>query len=71
MACRAAENTIYFASVNVCMNNQTSATSLIDPNGRLIDYVPYGEERILIADLDLTKATRQFAERYNPSLYPS
>ena len=70
MQCRAAENAIYFASVNQAMRYQNSATSLIDPQGNLIASVPYGKEDLLIADLDLTKATRFYAKRYNPAWYP-
>jgi predicted amidohydrolase len=70
MVCRAGENTIYFASVNLAMDGQTSATSLIDPHGRLIDHVPYGAEQLLVCDIDPDKATRLFASRFDPSLLP-
>lgn len=70
MQCRAAENGIYFASVNQAMRYQNSATSLIDPQGNLLAHVPYGKEDLLIADLDLTRATRFYARRYKPELYP-
>ena len=71
MQCRAAENTIYFASVNVAMEWQNSATSLLHPSGGCMGYVPYGEEQLLVEELDLAGATRQFAERYDPKRYPS
>ena len=70
MQCRAAENGIYFASVNQAMRYQNSATSLIDPQGNLLAHVPYGREDLLIADLDLTNAERFYAKRYNPAWYP-
>ena len=70
MQCRAAENAIYFASVNQAMRHQNSATSLIDPQGNLIASVPYGKEDLLIADLDLSKATRFYARKYKADLYP-
>ena len=69
MQCRAAENTVYFASVNRAMTHQNSATSLIDPAGNLLQYLPCMEENLLVADLDLTKATRRYARRYKPDLY--
>ena len=69
MQCRSEENSIYFASVNQAMRQQNSATSLIDPEGEMISYVPRGEERLLVADLDLTKATGFYARRYRPELY--
>jgi predicted amidohydrolase len=70
MQCRAGENSIYFASVNQAMRHQNSATSLIDPEGNLIDRVPYGKEDLLVADIDLSRATRRYARRYKPERYP-
>jgi predicted amidohydrolase len=70
MQCRAGENNIYFASVNQAMSHQNSATSIIDPQGNLIDHIPYGKEDLLVADLDLTKATRLYCKRYRPESYP-
>lgn len=70
MVCRAGENSIYFASVNVAMDYQTSATSLIDPQSRLLDYVPYGEEGLLVHEIDPSKATLLFARRFDRSLLP-
>lgn len=69
MQCRAQENTVYFASVNRAMTLQNSATSLIDPNGKLVAFIPRGEEKLLIADLDLTTATGLYAKRFLPRLY--
>lgn len=70
MICRAQENGIYFASVNTAMRSQNSATSLIGPDGECIAHVPCGEEEILVHSIDLSKATRVYAKRYNPQWYP-
>jgi predicted amidohydrolase len=70
MQCRAGENGIYFASVNQAMHCQNSATSLIDPNGECITWVPYGKEDLVVADIDTAKATRLYTKRYRPELYP-
>ncbi|TNJ63812.1 carbon-nitrogen hydrolase family protein [Paenibacillus hemerocallicola] len=70
MICRAGENNVYFASVNVTMDYQTSATSLIDPQGRLMQYIPYGKEELLVSEIDPAKATRLFATRFDPSQLP-
>lgn len=70
MICRAQENSVYFASVNLATLDQNSATSLIDPKGNLMGYVPYGSEDLLVADLDLTLASRFYATRYHPEWYP-
>jgi hypothetical protein len=69
MIARAAENSIYFASVNNALRYQESATSLIGPEGDLVCHVPYGEESLLVANLDLDAATRQYAIRYRPEFY--
>jgi predicted amidohydrolase len=70
MIARGVENTVYFASVNYAMRYQDSATSLIGPDGDLVAHVPYGEERLLVHDLDLSRATGLCARRYNPAFYP-
>jgi predicted amidohydrolase len=69
MAMRARENTIYFASVNYALRFQESATSLIDPSGECQAFQPYGEEGVLIATVDLEKATGLLASRYAPDRY--
>lgn len=71
MVCRSKENSIYFASVNTAMRYQRSATSLIDPSGECVACVPYGEEDLLVADIEPDQATRFYAERYNPAWYPA
>jgi predicted amidohydrolase len=61
--CRAAENTCYFASVN-CASEGAGATSAIArPDGTLLCYQPYGQEGLLVADLDLSTATGLLAAR--------
>ena len=69
MMLRAMENTIYFASVNYALPYQESATSLIDPSGRCQAYLPYGQEGVLVEDIDLDKATGLLAARYAPARY--
>lgn len=70
MVARSVENTIYFASVNCALHYQESATSLIGPEGDCLAYVPYGEEQLLVYDLDLTPASGLCARRFNPAFYP-
>ena len=69
MAMRARENTIYFASVNYALRFQESATSLIDPSGECQEFLPYGEEGVLVATIDPEKATGLLASRYAPDRY--
>ena len=66
MLCRAAENTIYFASVNCACAGSTSTSAIVRPDGTLLAHQPYGKEGLLIADLDLSIATGLLAERYRP-----
>lgn len=70
MVCRTKENGIYFASVNVAMDHQNSATTLVDPDGEVVNYVPYGEEELLVSGIDTEEAHGRYADRYDPSLYP-
>src|SRR5262249_22151087 len=52
MMCRALENTIYFASVNYAFRYPESATSLLGPSGECLAHLPYGEEGVLVCDID-------------------
>lgn len=69
MMMRSIENTIYFASVNYALRYQESATSLIAPLGRCQAYLPYGEEGVLIAAINVEEATGLLAHRYAPERY--
>lgn len=71
MIARSVENAIYIASVNCALRHQESATSLLGPDGDCLAYVPYGEEQLLVHDLDLARATGLYARRFNPAFYPS
>ena len=50
--CRAAENTCYFATVNYASPGSPTTSAFIRPDGTLLSYQPYGEEGLLIADID-------------------
>ncbi|MEM6328154.1 MAG: carbon-nitrogen hydrolase family protein [Bacteroidota bacterium] len=67
--CRALENTVYVASVNVGVRFPESATAVVDPDGALVDRLPYGEPGVLVVDLDLARATGHLASRYAPERY--
>jgi predicted amidohydrolase len=69
MMMRSRENTIYFASVNYALRFQESATSLIAPSGECQAHLPYGEEGVLVQDIDVEKATGLLARRYAPGRY--
>jgi predicted amidohydrolase len=61
--CRAAENTIYFASVNCAVPGAVTTSAVARPDGTLLAHQPHGEAGLLIADLDLAAATRLLATR--------
>ena len=69
MVCRSIENTIYFASVNYAVRFQESATALIAPTGELQACLPYGEEGVLVAEIDPALATGLLARRFAPGRY--
>jgi predicted amidohydrolase len=62
--CRAAENTCYFASVNCASPGSPTTSAIARPDGTLLACQPYGEEGLLVADLDLAEATGLLASRY-------
>ncbi|HEU4511237.1 MAG TPA: carbon-nitrogen hydrolase family protein [Pyrinomonadaceae bacterium] len=64
--CRAAENTCYFATVNHASPGPPTTSAVVRPDGTLLAYQPYGQEGLLIADLDLKDATGLLASRYKP-----
>ena len=68
MLCRAAENTCYFASVNGASEGSGTTSAIARPDGTLQCYQPYGQEGLLVADLDLSTATGLLASRTRPPL---
>ncbi len=62
--CRAAENTCWFASVNCASAGSPTTSALARPDGTLQSYQPYGQEGLLVADIDLAAATGLLAKRY-------
>lgn len=65
--CRAAENTCYVASVNCASEGSGTTTAIARPDGSLLCFQPYGQEGLLVADLDLTAATGLLASRCRTS----
>jgi len=63
MLCRAAENTVYFASANCASEGAPSTSAIVNPDGTLLAYQPYGQQGLLIADIDLGAATGRLAQR--------
>jgi predicted amidohydrolase len=65
--CRAAENTCYFATVNCASPGSPTTSAIVRPDGTLLSYQPYGEEGLLIADIDIATATGLLAARLLPT----
>jgi len=61
--CRAAENTCWFATVNVASAGSPTTSAVARPDGTLLSYQPYGQEGLLIADIDINAATGLLASR--------
>jgi predicted amidohydrolase len=55
---RAAENTIWFASCNACLAHQNSRSLIIAPDGQVHAQSELNREQLLVADLDIDRATR-------------
>jgi predicted amidohydrolase len=64
--CRAAENTVYFATANYAGSGSPTTSAIVRPDGTLLCYQPYGEAGLLLGDLDLDAATGLLASRYKP-----
>ena len=64
--CRAAENTCYFATVNYAGAGSPTTSAVVRPDGTLQAYQPYGQEGLLVADIDTSLATGLLAARYRP-----
>lgn len=69
MVMRGAENSVFFASVNFALPRQESATTLIGPSGECLAHAPYGEESLLVHDVDADLASGLLASRYQPARY--
>jgi predicted amidohydrolase len=66
MLCRAAENTCYVAAVNYASDGSPTTSAIVKPDGTLLCYQPYGRPGLLVADIDLSAATRLLATRLRP-----
>lgn len=61
--CRAAENTCYFATVNYSSDGSPTTSAVVRPDGTLQAFQPYGQEGVLVTDIDLAAATGLLAAR--------
>ena len=68
MLCRAAENTVWFASVNCAIEGSPSTSAVIRPDGTVLAWQPYAKEGLLVADIDPRLATGLLAARCKTSV---
>lgn len=61
--CRAAENTIWYATVNHASEGSGTTSAIIRPDGTVHAWQRYGEQGLLVADVDLDAATGLLAAR--------
>jgi predicted amidohydrolase len=69
LLCRAAENTIWFATANCASEGSPTTSAVARPDGTLLGFQPYGKEGLLLADLDLAEATGLLASRLRTEEY--
>lgn len=62
--CRAAENTCWVATVNCASVGSPTTSAVVRPDGTLVAYQPYGEEGLLVVEIDPVEATGLLAKRY-------
>lgn len=61
-----AENTCFFASVNCASEGSGTTSAVARPYRTLRCFQPYGQEGLLVADLDLGAAAGLLASRCRP-----
>lgn len=60
---RAAENTVWFASCNACLDpHQNSRSIIVAPDGTIHAQTELRREELLVADIDIDRATRAMFE---------
>jgi predicted amidohydrolase len=63
VVCRAAENTCNVASVNYASEGSGTTSVVVNPDGSVMKWQPYGKDGLLVADIDTAKATGLLASR--------
>lgn len=61
--CRAAENTCFIAAANYASAGSPTTSAVARPDGTVMAWQPYGQEGLLIVDIDLDEATLLLAGR--------
>lgn len=61
--CRAAENTVWFATVNCAGDGSPTTSAVAAPDGTIVAWQPYGDAGLLVVDCDISQATGLLASR--------
>jgi predicted amidohydrolase len=68
--CRAAENTVYVASINYASEGSGTTSVFVNPDGTVLSWQPYGKAGLLVADIDTDNATGLLAKRLSSQSQP-
>ena len=60
LTARAAENTVYFVSANMCHERNNCRSLIIGPDGLILQASQLGQEGLIAAQIDPHKATHAF-----------
>jgi len=66
LLCRAAENTVWIASVNYAAEGSATTSAVVKPDGTLLASFPYGQQGLMGAEIDLSLASGLLAKRLTP-----
>jgi predicted amidohydrolase len=61
--CRAAENTVYVASINYASEGSGTTSVFVNPDGSVLAWQPYGKAGLLVAEVETKKSTGMLALR--------
>lgn len=61
--CRAAENTCFVAAANYASEGSPTTSAVARPDGTVMAWQPYGQEGLLVVDVELDEATLLLAKR--------
>lgn len=64
--CRAAENGIWYATINCAEPNSPTTSAVINPDGDVLAWQPHGQVGLLLADIDPDRAQRLLPKRLRP-----
>lgn len=64
--CRAAENGVWYATINCAEPNSPTTSAVIDPDGTVVRWQPHGEQGLLVVEIDPDRADPLLPRRLRP-----